>query len=203
MGSGLIEEEKMTDNNALKPLRRNLPVYPEKPVIDEDGDAYFLGFSGNISQSELYVTDGHILLLASAIDPAVPIARNDEAYGRRYPTEKAISAVWLPAERREDIGAELIGVGDYLEDHSIAFVRDVRGRVMLVDARLLSFGVAAVHPDALTVSSAPLPTAISLFDSPLALRRDGNLVGLLMPMRLSAADFTHYAFDGPAIDLAL
>lgn len=188
---------------ALQPLRRKLPEIPGVPEIDEDGETIYPGFNGDCSQSPLYVTDGHILLLASAIDPTVTIARDEDRWAAKHATEAGIGDVWKPAETRNDLIADFIGVCGYparpwIDEREVAFLRDPLGRVMAVNAHLLAFGVRAVHPDVLTVSAAPIGR---WFDSPLALRRDGKLVGLLMPMRLDADDFMQYDLHGEPVDL--
>ena len=187
----------------LEPLRRRLPVIPAPLEIDEDGEGWRRGFAGDISQSPLYVTDGHILLLASAVDPATAIGRNEGSYARKYATENAIGAVWKPAEEREDVAADFIGVCEHGDSVEVAFLRDTRGRVMVVDAHLLAFGIGAVHPDALTVSGAPMEAhgGREWFEIPLAFRSAGTLVGLLMPMKLSAFDFPQYDMHGEPVNL--
>jgi len=185
---------------ALQPLRRRLPEIPAAPEIDEDGDEWRPGFAGDCSQSPLYVTDGHILLLASAITPEITIERSEERWALKHATETGIGDVWKPAEKRNDMIADFIGVCEYVDSTSeVAFLRDASGRVMVVDAHLLAFGVSAVHPDTLTVSGAPITAR--WFDTALALRRAGKLVGLLMSMRLSTDDFQRYDMHGEPVDL--
>lgn len=186
----------------LKPLRRSLPELPGPEEVDEDGDKLYRGFCGDCSQSPLYVTDGHILLLASAIDPAIAIERNEDAWAVKHATQAAIDKVWGSAETREDVAADFIGTCLYGDGVSgVAFLRDTRGRVMVVNAFKLAFGVSALHPDTLTVSAADLPLS-GWFDAPLAFRRAGKLVGLLMPMKISAADFMGYDMHGEPVSLA-
>lgn len=63
----------------------------------------------------------------------------------------------------------------------------------------------AVRPDTLTVNAADKGKASGggwLFDTPLALRRHGKLVGLLMPVRLNADGFREYDLGGEPVDLA-
>lgn len=195
---------------ALQALRRGLPAYPATPHIDEDGDIWRPGFAGNCSQSPLYVTDGHILLLAAAIDPAITLEQNEESWVRRHVNETEIGNVWKPAEKRSDVNADFIGVYEYGDDYQteVAFLRDALGRVMIVNAHLLAFGVRAVHPGALTMDRAPIeatcmaPRQVSWFNSPLALRRAGELVGLLMPMRFFPDDFQQYDMHGEPVGLS-
>ena len=191
----MTEPEKV-----LQPLCRELPEMPESPMVDEDGEELYRGFNGDISQSPLYVTDGHILLLASAIDPAFVITRNDDHYARKYATEEKIGVVWKPAEARDEVIADFIGA-TYDDDGArwIAFLRDGRGRVPVVNAYLLAFGLRAVLPDALTVDAASIKG--QWFDTSVALRREGKLVGLLMSMKLSVNDFPQVDFHGEAVSL--
>jgi hypothetical protein len=190
----------MGKTGGLEYLRRALPAMPEVPEIDkETGEEYYAGFTGNISQSPTYVTDGHILLLASAIDPAVEIWRDEDCWFQKNASKKAIEKVWKAAEEREEIVADFIGVGLYCESIEEALLCDAQGRVMVVNAYLLAFCIHAVHPDVLTVNGAPIDR---WFDSPLALRRGGSLVGLLMPMRISAEEsFAQYDLHGKPVDL--
>jgi hypothetical protein len=183
----------------LQPLRRCLPDVPDKPVIDEDGEEFFPGFNGDVSQSPLYVTDGHLLLLKGAIDPEVVINnRNPDHWTAKHATEEAIRKVWNDAMGREEGNADFIGGCDGPFD-GIAFVCDVLGRVTVVSGHKLAFALKAVHLDKLTVSK-------KFFNrwpnDPLALWRDGNLVGLLMPIRVSAAElFAHYDLHGEPVNL--
>ena len=90
----------------------------------------------------------------------------------------------------------------------MAFLRDIQGRVMVVNAHLLGFVIAAVHPDAMTVDSASFEkqwegyVKREYFNGPLALYRKGKLVGLLMPMRLELGDLPAYDFSGDAVAIA-
>jgi hypothetical protein len=192
---------------ALEQLQRSLPVLPGLPWMDEDGDKRYPGFVGDISQTPLYVTDGHILLPASAIDPAFEISADDDSCLRKYATEAKIKVFWEPAESREDVAAVFIGCCNYGEHLKVALVRDARGRVMVVSAYLLAFGVRAVRPDALSVCAADIKATCLVrgqepwFDTPLALRRDGKLVGLLMPMRLGGDDYRSFDLHGEPVSL--
>ena len=189
-------------------LRRSLPAMPEPVKFDEEcGEPYRWGFNGNISQSARWVTDGHILLAVDAIDPAVVIERDECSYARKYPTEETIREVWDPVLTRSDVAAGFLGVcvQDEASSYELAFLRDTQGRVVVVDAWLLAFCVAAVHPDALTVSEAPWASwrdGGRVCDTPVALRRGGQLVGLLMPMRMSLDEFCQYDLEGELVSLA-
>ncbi len=187
---------------ALQPLRRGLPVFPPASRVDEDGETWRPGFAGNCSQSPLYVTDGHILLLAAAIDPRIALELNEESYVRKYANETEIRSIWTPVENRIDVTADFIGVYEYGDVYQteLAFLRDEKGRVMVLNAYLLAFGIHAVRPDSLTVSEAP--TNGKWFDSPLALRSNGKVVGLIMPIRVSADEFHLHSLDGDPIKLA-
>ena len=189
----------------LQPLRRALPAFSAASVTDEDGAQPRWGFGGNCSQSPLYVTDGRILLLAAAIDPAIAIEQD----GHCWDGKRATETLWKRANNRGDVHADLIGVCDYHPGSTdeVAFLRDALGRVMVVNAHLLAFGIRAVHPDALTIDGAPIkatcmvPGQVPWFSSPLALRRAGELVGLLMPMSLSTDDFSGYDMRGEPVDI--
>ena len=139
----------------------------------------------------------------------VAIKQDEESCARKYATAKAMDKLWKAVESREDIPAELLGVARYFEDgNQVAFVRDVQDRVMVVNAFLLAFGLWAVHPDALTMAAAPIeasclrPGQTPWFDTPLALRRGGELVGLLTPMRLTVDEYPTWDFGGDPIPLA-
>ncbi len=182
----------------LGPLRHSLPAIPVVPRTDEEDNGWRAGFKGNCSQSSVYITDGHILLLASAINPAITIEQVKDEWLRRYVTEAAIEKVWQAAEERDDVAADFIVVCDFC-DSEVAFLRDASERVMVVNAHLLAFGVSAVHPNALTVSTKFINR---WFNDPLAFWRDGSLVALLIPMRVSAAEsFAKYDMYGKPIDL--
>jgi len=78
-----------------------------------------------------------------------------------------------------------------------------------VNAHLLSFGLRAADPDALSVSVEPLvettrweSSGVRCFDTSLALKRAGKLVGLIMPMRLSADHFEQFDLRREPINLA-
>jgi len=193
----------------LRPLRRALPAFSAASVTDEDGAQRRWGFKGNCSQSPLYVTDGYILLLAAAIDPAIAIEQDGHCWDGKRATRAAIGNVWKCANNRSEVNADLIGVCDYDpgSTYEVAFLRDALGRVMVVNAHLLAFGIRAVHPDALTIDGAPIeatcmvPGQVPWFSSPLALRRAGELVGLLMPMSLSTDDFSGYDMRGEPVDI--
>jgi len=194
---------------ALQQLRRRLPKFPAEPKIDEFGEEWLPGFKGDISSTPLYITDGHICLLASAVDPTVVIGRDKDNYAHKYTTEARIGEVWKLAEERIDVAADLIGVTDYCDSAEIAFLRDRLGRVMVVNAHLLSFGLRAADPDALSVSVEPLvettrweSSGVRCFDTSLALKRAGKLVGLIMPMRLSADHFEQFDLRREPINLA-
>lgn len=180
----------------LKHLRRTLPAVSGEPEIFEDGEEVYRGFLDDMSPDPAYVADGHILLLASAIDPAMKIERSREVSKRV--TTAAIAKVWEAAEKREEVGADFIGVADWTGSVDIAFVRDRGGRAMTLDVYLLAFCIRAVHPDALAVSAAPGGHQ----DASLALRRDGALVGLCMPLRgASESDFAQHDLTREPIDL--
>jgi hypothetical protein len=185
----------------LQELQRSLPLMHETPKIeDETGEKYYRGFMGDSSKSPLYVTDGHILLLASAIDPAIVIERDEYSYSTKYATEARIAEIWEDAETRDDVRAEFIGVGfcERRPDLDFAFIRDERGRMMVLNAHKLAFCVSAVRPDALTVSVEPI---VKMFDTSLSLRRYGELVGLIMPTKFAAEDFPQYDFHGEPVSL--
>lgn len=193
----------------LRPLGRLLPLMPETPKKDEWGEKHCHGWSGDASQSPLYVTDCHILLLRDAIAPAVVIEPTDEPWRGKYATEANIEEIWKRAETRNDGAADFIGVAEFRQlGDQVAFLRDPQRRVMAVGAYLLAFGLYAVGPDALTIDAAPieatcLPRGQSpWFDTPLALRRERKLVGLLMPMRLSPDDYPHCDLAGEPIPLS-
>jgi hypothetical protein len=195
---------------ALQPLRRTLPTTPAARRSDGDGEEWQPGFKGDVSQSPLYVTDDHLLLRRDEIDAAVIIEPNLDLYVGRYATEAAIGDVWRGAEARSDVPAEYIGTVEYGCSYldEVAFIRDALGGVMVVDAHLLAFGIRAVHPNMLTVSAEPEPQANAgpssprLWSYPLAFRRGGKLVGLLMPLRLGAHVFPEYDLCGEPITLA-
>lgn len=193
----------------LQLLGRTLPPMPEAGEIDEEcGEKFYRGFSGNISQSDRWVTDGHILLAADAIDPEIAIERDEDNYGGKYATAARIAKVWASAESRVDVAADFIGVAGYYERGAVAFLRDTQGRVMIVNAYLLAFGVWAAHPDELTVDAAQIEATClrrgqePWFNTPLALRRDEKLVGLVMPMKLGADDYAHCDLRGEPINLS-
>lgn len=191
----------------LQLLRPSLPAYPPPVLGDEEVEEFSRGFQGDIAPSTIYVTDGHICLLRSAIDPALSIKKCDEE-SPLIKSESRVDAVWKPAQQRVDVSADFLGVLPYL-DAEIAFVRDSTGRLMVLDAYLLAFGVLAVHPDALTIDAAPIEATclrrgqVPWFHTPLALRCGGELVGLLMPMKFDVADFKDFDLTGPPAPLVV
>jgi hypothetical protein len=201
--TGIEGGDSVNDKTELKPLRRTLPVFPPTSYIDEDGEEGRPGFLGDCSRSPLYVTDGHILLLAAAIDPAIVFERNDANWVKRYATEREIGRMWKRAGKRSDVKADFIGVHAYGDpcQTELAFLRDALGRVIIFDAHMLAFGVSAVHPNALTIDATPNEKRWS--NSPLAMRRAGELVGLLMPMSVSADEFQRYDLHGEPVELAV
>ena len=192
----------------LKSLRKNLPKLETRPQVDEsDGEEFWLGFQGDISQCIQYVTDGRIMLIRGAIDPEFKIRTDSDSFGRKYATREAIEKVIKSAKDRKDIAAEFIGCGN-LNTQDMAFLRDIQGCVMVVNAHLLGFVIAAVHPDAMTVDSASFEkqwercVKRKYFYGPLALYRKEELVGLLMPMRIGLGDLPAYDFSGDAVAIA-
>ncbi len=207
----------------LKSLRKNLPKLETRPQVDEilkahsdlrryqtphlDGEEYWLGFKGDVSQCSHYVTDGQILLIREAIDPEFEIRKDQDGFGRKYATRKTIEKIIKSAKERNGCFADFIGCGKY-GTQNIAFLRDIQGRVMVVNAHLLAFVIAAVHPDAMTVDSASFEkqwegcVKREYFYGPLALYRKGKLVGLLMSMRLELGDLPAYDFGGDAVAIA-
>ena len=193
----------------LKSLRKNLPKLETRPQVDEsDGEEFWLGFQGDISQCIQYVTDGHIMLIRGAIDPEFKIRTDSDSFRRKYATREAIEKVIKSAKDRKDIAAEFIGCGKCLDTQDMAFLRDIQGRVMAVNAHLLAFVIAAVHPDSLTVDANSFEkqwercVKRKYFYGPLALYRKEELVGLLMPMRIGLGDLPAYDFSGDAVAIA-
>lgn len=185
----------------LKRLRRRLPAVPTVPKVDDDGDEFWLGFEGNISGSEKFVTDGHLCLLASEINVTVRIYPCLDAIGLiTPPSEASILSCWNPIEMRNEKPAYYIGCALY-EDYEVfrALMRDEIGRVMVVDAHILAFCIKAVHPDSFAVSEHTNKDGI--FDQPLSLRREGKLVGIIMGVRLSGDYFKNYDLTCSAIKL--
>ena len=192
----------------LKSLRKNLPKLETRPQVDElDGEEYWLGFQGDFSRCSQYVTDGHIMLIRGAIDPEFEIRNDPDNFRRKYATREEIEKVIKSAKERNGCFADFIGCGKY-GTQNMAFLRDIQGRVMVVNAHLLAFVIAAVHPDAMTVDSASFEkqwercVKREYFNGPLALYRKGKLVGLLMPMRLELGDLPAYDFSGDAVAIA-
>lgn len=184
----------------LEQLRRSLPICDS--AMDQES------FRGNISQSHRFITDGHVLMLRSAIDPmkAGDIA-DFEGYWGKKPTEESILAVWGPATVRKNSPAEFIGCASCiktplkmptLEDNDeisvdLAVIRDVGRRIVIVNPYLLAFIVAHVSPDFLNI-----PAGDRYLDAAVSFYKKGEMVALLMPMRYVKGDLPAYDFDGPA-----
>ena len=197
------------ETKTLQSLRATLPKLETRPQVDEsDGEEFWLGFQGDISQCSQYVTDGHIMLIRGAIDPEFKIRTDSYSPGRKYATREGIEKVIKSAKERNDCFADFIGCGKYLDTQDMAFLRDIQGRVMVVNAHLLAFVIAAVHPDSLTVDAESFEKQWKgcvnreYFNGPLSMHRKGELVGLLMPMRLELGDLPAYDFSGDAVAIA-
>lgn len=172
----------------LEQLRRSLPIYDS--AMDQES------FRGNISQSCRFITDGHVLMLRSAIDPmkAGDIA-DFEGYWGKKPIEESILAVWGPATIRKNAPAEFIGCANKA-DVDLAVIRDVAGRIVIVNPHLMAFIVALTSPDFLNI-----PAGDRYLDAAVSFYKKGEMVALLMPMRYVKGDLPDYDFDGPAMPL--
>ena len=176
-----------TKKKTLEPLRRSLPSYPPKKVVDEFGDDITPGFGGNVSQSPKFITDGHVLLLRSAVPPDHAEIKNAEDYGGKKPTEASILAVWQPAEKRGSAEASFIGCAEVESVGDVAVIRDSGDRIVLVNPHLLQFCIHHLRPHGMRVALGP-----KYFGQPVSFHKDAALVGLLMPMRVSAQDVASY-----------
>lgn len=186
---------------ALLPLRRTLPEAPCIVEVDEYGNEYDRGFNGDMSTSPLFVKDGYMMLLASAIDPAMVVSQNEDLRARKYVSANSLENLWRLLER-EEIPAHIIGTTcDGWE--GVAFVRDTQKRVMVLDAYKLAFALRAVRPDELRVPAAYIEGSVgNAIQSSLSLWRRGILVGVLMPLDVGAAAFSQYDLAGEPVRLA-
>lgn len=180
----------------LEQLRRSLPSYPPAKVVDKYGDVITPGFAGNVSASPRFITDGHVLVLRSAINPMMvgDIPEWEGYYGKKV-TEASIDAVWGPATIRKNAPAEFIGCANK-PDVDLAVIRDVAARIVLVNLYLLSFIVAHTNPDFLNVAAGDRYNELAI-----SFYKKGELVALLMPMRYVKSDIPDYYLDGPAVPL--
>jgi len=167
-----------------------------KPVLPKDAkEIEPNGWRGNISRSKKFITDGHSIILASAIVPG--FKASECKYGRVPPTLKDMQKVWGDANKRPTVPAHFIGCGRPKDMESIvAVIRDDNGRVLIVDHYILKFALSAVHASEIHVSAGPKYEI-----EPLAIFHGTGIVALVMPMRYTRVDLREYDLTTDPVDI--
>lgn len=157
-------ETVQTEARKLKKLRNKLPVnwLGRK------------GFGGNFSASPKFVTDGHVLLLNSAVIENTKIEQDEVS---KLVTEGDIVTTWQMKTRVPSRLAYFIGCGVWSDGGAVAVLHDNKEYVY-VDPYKLSFALQAVAADAMEVAKHQPDK------NPIILYREANPVGLLMPLRI-------------------
>lgn len=131
-----------------------------------------MGFRGNYSGSPKYITDGHCLLLNSAVLEDIHITQ-DKFTPLQPPS--SIEELWLKKIRQPSRKAFFCGCGTWKDGEPVAVLFDLKA-LIYVDPYKLSFCLQAVAADSMEVSK------VEPAQSPVIFYREANPVGLLCPM---------------------
>jgi hypothetical protein len=148
----------------LKKLRNKLPIKWQG----------FQGFRGNFSGSPKFITDGHVLLLNSAVLEDVHISQDKDS---ALVVERSIQEVWHKETRSPSRPAYFIGCGAWLNGDPVALLSDTK-TFIYVDPYKLSFCIQAVAADSMEVMKNDPE------NRPVILYREKNPVAIIMPMRV-------------------
>ena len=160
-------------------------------------------FRGNIADSKKFITDGHVMFLASAVPEGMEFD-DDHSFFSKSVSEKRIQESWDTAEKEEQVPAHFIGCGmrDTLE--VVAVLRDDRGRFTVFNPNILKLTLMATQADSLGTSSSD-----DYYKKMTVFFRDGKMVGAAMGMRYAVSnradfdsDLKDYDLTGPAIPLS-
>ena len=167
-----------------------------KPTLPKDEKEIFeKGFEGNIAAGKKFVTDAHSMFLAAA-SPAGMLFKKVGRPGVKPVVDASILAVWNSTEKRKQIAAQFIGCGKVAEDTIVAVVRDEKNRVAVFNPWILKFILVVTQADEFAFG----PTNQYCYD-PMAVLREGKMVGAIMPMRYFEDDLAAYDLTGPAVPL--
>jgi hypothetical protein len=167
-----------------------------KPVLPKDTKEIDLkGWSGNVSPSKKFITDGHSMILGSAVVSGFKPRECEN--GSSSPTLKSMQSLWDAANNRPTVPAYFIGCRHPKGTESIVTViRDGNGRVLIVDPYILKFALSAVHADEIHVSAGPKYEI-----EPLAIFHGTGIVALVMPMRYMWANLREYDLTTDPVDI--
>jgi hypothetical protein len=177
----------------LKQLRRELP----KEFTEEHP-----GFHGNISGSDMFITDGHVCLLRSAVNLKLAEAIEEfHGYYSKKPTETRILEMWELVEQRTEVPCHFIGCAKIARRNDdsycvVAILRDISNRVLIVSPYILAWSILHVKPDTMRMAFTPMH-----YDFPLSLIKDEKMVGVIMPMRYYKDDVSDYDLTGEPVGL--
>jgi hypothetical protein len=172
----------------MKTLRPALPT-DVKEIADK-------GFLGNISKHEKFITDGHSMILASAVRDGFEIKLPDEGL-HRSPALSGMQTCWDAANDRKTVHAHFIGCGHPGEMESlVAVIRDDNGRILIVDPYILKFALSSVKGDEVHISEGPKYDV-----EPLAIFHGLGIVALVMPMRYTRDDLKKYDLTTDPVDI--
>ena len=168
-----------------------------KPVLPKDAkEISDKGFQGNISKHKEFITDGHLMILASAVQKGFEIKLPIKGLPGS-PSLAGMKNIWDAANDRPTVPAHFIGCGHPGDMESIvAVIRDDNGRVLTVDPYILKFALSAVHADEIHVSAGP-----KYDQDPLIIFHGTSIVALVMPMRYTRVDLREYDLTTEPVDI--
>lgn len=159
------------------------------------------GFLGNHSRSKDWVTDGVAVFRFLKLNNGFlrDAIRHSDALAK-VASDK-IEQLWEMTEKARKVDASFIGcgrIGTGEQAKYAAFLRDLRSRLVLVNAYKLSFVLRCVEPDSMAISASLDPS-----ERAVAFYRKGTMVAALMPMRYSMSDIENLGYDWKVDAIAL
>ena len=173
-----------------------------KPTLPKDEKEIFeKGFTGNISGSAKFVTDGHSIFLAASAPSGMIFKKAEHHWGKPV-AEKLMQGLWDTAEKRERVPAHFLGCGKvkdthFDEDKFVAVLRDEKDRVAVFDPWILKFVVSVTGADGFAFGPGE-----RFYQEILVVLREESIVGCIMPMRYGVAELKGYKLDTPAVLLS-
>ena len=141
--------------------------------------------SARTSSNEQFATNGHMLFMAPAMDPKIRDRIHYEARNKTIEESPEIDAVVKAATAKPQVVLGASGWTQYPAptpgvDKVAVFHDPKSGQVAFVNADIWKFSHKAVSPTSYEQKKGKP-------DGPIVLKRDGKMVGLMMPMRLEAS----------------
>ena len=169
-------ERALREREGLRPIE-TLPAKPSK--------AWTATYS---SSNEQFVTDTHMLFLTPAVDPKVRQRLHDVAKNKTIEESPKIDVVMQEATKGPLVKLEPLGWTSFPNRAGVAeavavFHDPKSGRIVFVDPQKWKLAIKAVHPD--SYEQGPGTKNVPSHLKAIVLKRKGEVVGLLMPVRPS------------------